>query len=419
MDVYEKFLRSICYKFPKGYPDMSNEEDVLLLESLLEGILGEGFRLDEEKKLEYDILTDEAKKISQELISLLGITQDQIKPASQNRIVIYDDNRDVLLDRIEDLGKYGKRRNPTNGNFKVGGSYIILKPNASSGEYYELKPQKLGITLDEKISLSTLFKELEQGVRDNKMISDGQRKILLYIINKKDKPSQTEITSALSTPSFYNEILKNFGEALGALLYGKDKGSDSVKFPSAGNYPLIDYLLFNGDEQTQVSAKTSKGVGNTVKLADLKKIVLKRDGEISREKLEVIDTISDNSVLEGPLKLIEKIGSVGLKKELEEFYKNYPEFPKINNPYNTDAHFERIKLEKNLFKELNVNPIYNFNDLFNEYVAIEYIKYKLNPKTLESSYTQISPGNFNVSYLSKNTKNHDSDRVGLTVNKIK
>tara|TARA_R110000796_G_scaffold85641_1_gene185721 strand:- start:292 stop:1467 length:1176 start_codon:yes stop_codon:yes gene_type:complete len=43
MDVYEKFLRSICYKFPKGYPDMSNEEDVLLLESLLEGILGEGY----------------------------------------------------------------------------------------------------------------------------------------------------------------------------------------------------------------------------------------------------------------------------------------------------------------------------------------------------------------------------------------
>ena len=72
-----------------------------------------------------------------------------------------------------------------------------------------------------------------------------------------------------------------------------------------------------------------------------------------------------------------------------------------------------------ILKELNVNPIYNFNDLFNEYVAIEYIKYKLNPKTLESSYTQISPGNFNVSYLSKNTKNHDSDRVGLTVNKIK
>ena len=158
MDVYEKFLRGICYKFPKGYPDMGNEEDVLLLESLLSGMLGKEFRLDEEKKLEYDILTDEAKKISQELISLLGITQDQIKPSSKNRIVIYDDNRDALLDRIEDLGRYGKRRNPTNGNFKVGGSYIILKPNAGGGEYYELKTQKLGITFDEKISLSTLFK---------------------------------------------------------------------------------------------------------------------------------------------------------------------------------------------------------------------------------------------------------------------
>jgi hypothetical protein len=32
MDVLEKFLYSIAYKFPKGYPDMKNKQDVLLLE---------------------------------------------------------------------------------------------------------------------------------------------------------------------------------------------------------------------------------------------------------------------------------------------------------------------------------------------------------------------------------------------------
>jgi hypothetical protein len=33
MDVLEKFLYSISYKFPKGYPDMNDKQDVLILET--------------------------------------------------------------------------------------------------------------------------------------------------------------------------------------------------------------------------------------------------------------------------------------------------------------------------------------------------------------------------------------------------
>ena len=35
MDILEKFIRSISYKFPKGYPDMKNDQDILLLENEL------------------------------------------------------------------------------------------------------------------------------------------------------------------------------------------------------------------------------------------------------------------------------------------------------------------------------------------------------------------------------------------------
>ena len=35
MDVLDKFLNSISYKFPKGYPDMNNEQDVSLMENIL------------------------------------------------------------------------------------------------------------------------------------------------------------------------------------------------------------------------------------------------------------------------------------------------------------------------------------------------------------------------------------------------
>ena len=38
MDIVEKFIRQISYKFPKGYIDMNNEQDVILLNSLLEDI---------------------------------------------------------------------------------------------------------------------------------------------------------------------------------------------------------------------------------------------------------------------------------------------------------------------------------------------------------------------------------------------
>lgn len=47
MDPITKYLNSISYKFPKGYPDMNDVQDVTLLESLLSGVLGEKFSLQE------------------------------------------------------------------------------------------------------------------------------------------------------------------------------------------------------------------------------------------------------------------------------------------------------------------------------------------------------------------------------------
>jgi hypothetical protein len=35
MDILEQFIRSVSYKFPKGYPDIDDPKDVILLESLI------------------------------------------------------------------------------------------------------------------------------------------------------------------------------------------------------------------------------------------------------------------------------------------------------------------------------------------------------------------------------------------------
>ena len=47
MNIFDKFFVKFGYKFPKGYPDMNNEQDVLLLESLLSKILNERLSLSE------------------------------------------------------------------------------------------------------------------------------------------------------------------------------------------------------------------------------------------------------------------------------------------------------------------------------------------------------------------------------------
>ena len=39
MDIFDKFFTKFAYKFDKGYPDMNNDQDVLLLETLLEQLV--------------------------------------------------------------------------------------------------------------------------------------------------------------------------------------------------------------------------------------------------------------------------------------------------------------------------------------------------------------------------------------------
>jgi hypothetical protein len=56
MDVLDIFLKKYSYKFPKGYPDMNNEQDILLMESILS---------------ELDINLDEVKQPYTKIINTL------------------------------------------------------------------------------------------------------------------------------------------------------------------------------------------------------------------------------------------------------------------------------------------------------------------------------------------------------------
>ena len=57
MNVFDKFFKKFSYKFDKGYPDMNNAQDVLLLESIINNFLSSeeeiNIEIKEKKKLKY------------------------------------------------------------------------------------------------------------------------------------------------------------------------------------------------------------------------------------------------------------------------------------------------------------------------------------------------------------------------------
>jgi hypothetical protein len=93
MNIFDKFLKQVSYKFPKGYPDMNNEQDILLLESLLKNI---GFDI----KINEANLSGAATGYPGSLGAFKKYVVDNVKhdPASENDINYTADRDTTLLD---------------------------------------------------------------------------------------------------------------------------------------------------------------------------------------------------------------------------------------------------------------------------------------------------------------------------------
>jgi len=377
-------------------------------EELAEGKLGVRI-VKELAKKSYDILSDESKIVAQNLIKTIGISQNDIQPSSSNTIVVYNDNREKLVNKTAVSKKFGPVKDTRKGNFKVGNTTIIFKPLKTSGEYYKLKPQDLGVTTNEYISLDILKKELIDGVKKSDVLSDIQKKFIIALVTKKDNLTSTEKEEIKNDSGFIKELLKNLGEPLGAIEYANQIGATEVLFPKAGNYPLVDYLLNTPKGEIQVSAKTAKGQGNIVKPEDLLKLIDNRKGKIDPKKRKILTTISDNDVKTGALKLIPEFGDDMLNKKYQTFLKKHPNFPKGQYDAST-----RIYLEKEIIKQLNRQV--QFDEEFDKYVTVHYVKYNVDPETITPTIKVIKDQGFNVELRTKNSPGHDSDKIGFSVN---
>ena len=156
MDLLTKYLNNIAYKFPKGYPDMNNDQDVLLLETLLGEILGEKFSLineasDAEEGIEilknkFEFKDEDFKQVSGKRYKVLVPRSERFDYAQK-------------MDALEDFTFDSNARGSSMGAVLYKGASFLLKPSNAQG-------RASAGTENEDILENELKKYLEDGPKN-------------------------------------------------------------------------------------------------------------------------------------------------------------------------------------------------------------------------------------------------------------
>ncbi len=121
MDILEQFIHSIAYKFPKGYPDVNNSQDMLLLENELKKV---GIDLNELINTNH---YDERKKERGDVTDIVNITKKMLGDKYQ-----VEDIKPEIISNIEgELNKrlsYLEALNSIPISFTKIVAYKVLKP---------------------------------------------------------------------------------------------------------------------------------------------------------------------------------------------------------------------------------------------------------------------------------------------------
>lgn len=131
MDILDKILLEWSYRCEKGYPDINNEKDIALFESIF------GFNLIKEAKYPFEYLSKEAQELGKELIQKLNLEDNEIIAHAKNRIIVYTDRpRQEVFQALRSLG-YEKDQitGSSGGGFRTPeGIEIIHKAQTSIGD---------------------------------------------------------------------------------------------------------------------------------------------------------------------------------------------------------------------------------------------------------------------------------------------
>jgi len=129
MDNITKYLNQIAYKFPKGYPDMNNDQDVLLLESLIMEMIGEEFTIKEATDAEegLEILKKELDLPDDKYLRKSGV---------QYRVLVPRAKRNEYINKMEAIDGFeydGSMSGSSIGGMRYKGAKFLVKPEGLQG----------------------------------------------------------------------------------------------------------------------------------------------------------------------------------------------------------------------------------------------------------------------------------------------
>ena len=196
MDLITKYLNSIAYKFPKGYPDMNNDQDVLLLESLISEVIGEKFSLEEvdatEDLLDGIELLKKELKLTDEYFPLINTKKAKILVPKKERPEFND-----VVASIEGFTK------DSDNIFKFKNSTFLIKPIEQNKIEKEGEVSIPNTNTDEKEGLVVVFYEL---LKSENSFQSFNKDNIAQLNNISSTPSKSvatalgsEISSVVST----------------------------------------------------------------------------------------------------------------------------------------------------------------------------------------------------------------------------
>jgi biopolymer transport protein ExbD len=162
MDALDKFFKKFSYKFPKGYPDINDEQDMLMLEGMLKEM---GINLPEGKAED----RDEAKAI---LKKELNLTDKDFKDSGlQFFVLVPGKDRLSIVDTIEKI--------ETNSDKKF--EYNPQPSSFSSIGHFMFGQAKFGIKPSEKQGGRSAGLENESVLVDaiNPLLQDGPKTVII------------------------------------------------------------------------------------------------------------------------------------------------------------------------------------------------------------------------------------------------
>lgn len=213
----------------------------------------------------------------------------------------------------------------------------------------KLKPQDFPGMAGKHIKISELPTKLIAAIRSRKDLDNNLSGYLVKLVQYCDSPSQT-IKADLGkfikkvAQQDKNAIQKDFSELLGAIIIGNMNKAELTKLglavdaqstlfiPTAGNYPLVDFMINTKKIEYQYSVKTLQKTTNTLKAQDILATVSTTTKRKYAKETQLLEMISEYDAKLGPILALAKIAPTMQEfKKSDKLYKQFITTKSINN----------------------------------------------------------------------------------------